>query len=373
MTVDWQTFRAHFPALNHWVYLITGGGAPVSDHAAAAGKAYFDEAESGGDTHWNTWLGRTDQARTTVARYFNVASDSIGFIGNASEALDIAERLLGARGGALALANDFPSLTFPWLNRGQRVQFVPADPDGRPRFEDLGVGDLTGIGTLLVGHVHYRTGYRVDLGEAAAFARRHGLELVIDATQSVGVFDLDCAALNPALVTFSAYKWVGGGYGVGAVYVRPDLLLQRPLPVAGWRSAAVPYSLTTDHFVPGTATSVLEQGHPPFAPIFALEAGLSLIASVGRAAVEARVAQLSAVLRSEILRRGRTLLSTQDPAAATGIVVAAADDAEAVQAALKAKRILVGRFGQTLRFSVHAYTTEAEVLRALDGWDQHCG
>ncbi len=367
--MDWTGFRAQFPALDTVTYLITGGGAPLSRAAAAAGRAYYHEAEAGGDTHWNTWLARTDAARATVGRYFNVEPQTIGFIGNASEALDIAERLLGDRGGALALVDDFPSLTFPWLNRGRPVRFVPSDPDGRPRFEAVTSADLQGIGTLLIGHIHYRTGYRVDLDQAAAFAARHNLELVIDATQSVGVFDLDVARLDPALVTFSAYKWVGGGYGTGAVYVRPALLTHRPLPVAGWRSAAVPYSLTTDQFTPGTATSVLEQGHPPFAPIFALGAGLELIERTGRVAVRERVLALAAHLRAGLLARGRDLISTRDPNAVTGIVVASTPAAEAVQASLRAQGILISRFGQALRISVHAYSTEAEIDRALDAWD----
>ena len=46
---DWEAFRAGFPALARAeVFASTAGGGPIPARAAAAGRAYFDEAAAEG-------------------------------------------------------------------------------------------------------------------------------------------------------------------------------------------------------------------------------------------------------------------------------------------------------------------------------------
>ena len=49
--------------------------------------------------------------------------------------------------------------------------------------------------------------------------RAQGAALLIDATHSVGVLDLDVRALDPDFVAFPTYKWLLGPYGRAFLYV----------------------------------------------------------------------------------------------------------------------------------------------------------
>lgn len=362
--LDLDNVRARFPALSRTIYLDTASGAPLSIDAAEAAKAYYDEAAASGDVLYREWLERVEETRRIVARAVGGRPERVAFVANASHGLALVERLVsdGAeRTGLIAPEGDFPSITYPWLNRGRPVHLLPPDPAGQPDYAGLPDGVLKEAGTLAVGHVHYRTGTRVDLHAARRFADRHGLRLVVDATQSVGVLGIDADAVGADAVTFSVYKWPAAGYGVGVLYLREGLCEDGELPLVGWRSAADPYALVTGSLERAAGPIALEGGHVPFAPIFALGAALSLIERIGRERVEARVLGLAAMLREALRARGERVFA----GGGSGIVSFVRPDAEEVKARLAAQGIAVAARGGAVRVSVSYYNTEDEIAAFL--------
>jgi selenocysteine lyase/cysteine desulfurase len=67
--------------------------------------------------------------------------------------------------------------------------------------------------------VHWSDGGAVDLGRVAPAARARGAALLVDATHSAGVTNLDVRALDPDFVVFPTYKWLLGPYGRAFLYV----------------------------------------------------------------------------------------------------------------------------------------------------------
>jgi len=75
------------------------------------------------------------------------------------------------------------------------------------------------------------TGRLLPISEATALAHRFGALALIDGAQIAGWWDLDVAALEADLFTFAGHKGPQAPWGVGGLYVRPDLGMKCPAAV----------------------------------------------------------------------------------------------------------------------------------------------
>jgi selenocysteine lyase/cysteine desulfurase len=70
-----------------------------------------------------------------------------------------------------------------------------------------------------ISSVHWSDGGVVDLSRVAPALRAQGAALLVDATHSAGVLDLDVKKLDPDFVAFPTYKWLSGPYARAFLYV----------------------------------------------------------------------------------------------------------------------------------------------------------
>jgi len=322
MDVDWAAWRREFPALDKLVYLNTAGGAAMSRAAAAAGKQYFDEILEGGDAHWPVWLERTEQVRQSLAALLHATPGEVAFMPTASLGMNLVAQMLARPGGRILVADrEFPSATLPWLNLGAELTVLPLAEDGSVALDGIErqIDDRTTA--IVASHVQYQTGFRYDLGALGKICERHGLRLIVDATQSVGAWPIDVTRDGIDALVFSGYKWTTAGYGVAGLYVSQALLDSVRLPVVGWRSARIPSAMAYDRLDLARSAHALEAGHPPFPGIFALGASLSLLAEIGVARIAGRIDALTATLHDGLAAQGYAVASPRDPAVRSGITL----------------------------------------------------
>lgn len=362
--------RDAFPAVLTCTYLNTAAGAPISQASAAAGRDYYEASFRDGDVHWDTWLGRVENARDSAAGWLGASADEIGFVGNASAAVNLVAGMLRGRGDVLAVSDDFPSVTLPWLQLGYSVQFVDPGPHGGATIESLAHAVTPETKILALGLVHYRTGYRYDLAALGEFCRDHGLLLVVDATQGLGAVAVDVSGGQVDFLVSSTYKWLTGGYGVSLLYVNRRHLDPRRFPAVGYRSAREPFDLVADRLDLAAKASALELGHPPFPAVFALSTALDLLHQLGAEAVETRVLGLNQTLRERLAALGADIAVDLDSAHRSGIVYFPVDDAAAARAALAERGVLVSARGAGLRVSAHMYNNRADIDRLIEGLEQ---
>lgn len=354
---DWHAFRAGFPMLAEGAYLATAGGAPISQHAAAAGRAYFDQTLQEGDAPFARWLTEVDNVRSQVARLIGATAQDIAFVGSASAGMNIVAGYVTPGAHIVSVVDEFPSVTQPFLTRGHEVTFAA------PTVDAIAAAIRPDTGAIAISHVQFRSGQRLDLVALAEVAHANGALLLVDATQSMGAVPLDVACGADAIVA-SCYKWLCAGYGAGVVYLSPALR-DRPSPVFGWRSAAVPYGLDESSVDPTPSAVRLEMGHPPFAPVLCLGGALThLEETVGFDGIWPRIAHLDTYLRAELDRAGLPPPMTEP--GQSGIAVFPRADAATAKAALAARGVRVTASGAYLRLSYHAYCSEADVTHAVD-------
>ncbi|MCH8621843.1 aminotransferase class V-fold PLP-dependent enzyme [Undibacterium sp. TS12] len=73
---------------------------------------------------------------------------------------------------------------------------------------------------ILVTHIVHRTGQIMPVARITAMARRHGVEVMVDAAHSFAQLDYRMPDLRADFVAVNLHKWLGAPLGVGMLYIR---------------------------------------------------------------------------------------------------------------------------------------------------------
>jgi selenocysteine lyase/cysteine desulfurase len=245
-------------------------------------QRYYDEMLAHGDVRWPTWLEETERVRGRVARLIHAEPDEIAFTFSSSHGFTLLAPLLGPPAHVVAMRDEFPSGTLPWLQYGDEITFVEARGDATISLDDIDAAITRRTRAIVSSSVMYATGFRQDLQALGARCRRRGVRLIVDATQSIGVAPLDVVRDGIDALVFSGYKWTMAGYGIAVMYVSRNLLRSGRVPVAGWWSARDPEAVINDRLDLKDTAAVFEVGCPHFAGIFALGGSLELLDEIGQ-------------------------------------------------------------------------------------------
>lgn len=176
--------------------------------------------------------------RETLARLFGFSHpERVIFTANATQALNAA--LWGfLRPGDHVIATDWDhnSVLRPLhalaRTHGVEVDFLPADRQGRLRYDLLESLVRPNTRMLVGSHASNLTGNLLDLQRMSAFARKHGLVFLLDAAQTAGSVPIAMEDMGVHLLAFTGHKGLMGPQGTGGLCVAPGVEL-RPLLSGG--------------------------------------------------------------------------------------------------------------------------------------------
>jgi selenocysteine lyase/cysteine desulfurase len=266
----------------------------------------------------------------------------------------------------VSLRDDFPNnLYFPAHLAARGVEFVEVPWEG---FYDA-VNDRTCL--VLMSTVNYSTGLRPNVAAVSRHVHSHGGLLYLDGTQSVGALEFRIPEVQPDMLAVHGYKWLLSPNGAGFMYVSPSLRRVLDPNVIGWRSDRRWREVNQLHhgapeFV--DAAEKYEGGMLNFPSLYGMGAAVDLMLSLGTAAIEARVMELTAQCARVLETAGAGVAHSNSPIIAARF---AGHDAPRLSAALRERRILTAARHGNLRVSVHFYNDEtdiaamAEALRAI--------
>lgn len=353
--MDWNAVRAEFPALAHWTCLNTATFGQLPLRATAAVARHWAARDETACWNFLDWFDDADRLRASLARLINAAPTDIAFIPGAAHglALMLSGIHLGAGDNVVTLKDDFPNqLYLPQLREVPWEQFF-SSIDERTRL-------------IALSEVNYATGFRPPLTEISRFASARGIPLFVDGTQSAGALKIDLQATPVAMYAVHAYKWMISPNGAGFLYIAPGLRARLQPNVVGWRSHRDWRNVDNlHHGVPqfAEAAEKYESGGLPSALLYAMEASLELIHSIGAGVIESRVLRLADETRARLRGLGA---QTRD----TGSQIVAARfengqykgrDMPALARELKARRILVSARHGSLRVAPHFYNNEHDL------------
>lgn len=361
--MDWRQIRALFPAVEDHVYLNTASGGAMSRYAVEEANRYYGEIHAFADAPWDDWIARAEAVRGRAAHFINAAPDEIAFLPNASLGLNHAARLLADTGEVLAPADDFPSVTLPWLHLGIPVHFIPSDQRGAVSTDRIASMLHPGMKVLTTSFVQFQTGFKQDLQALGALCRTNGLAFIVDATQGLGAAAIDVQRDNIDVMVCSGYKWLTAGYGIALLYIRKEILEGRAMPAVGWRSARNPYQLQNDRLDLASDAVAFELGHPPFPGIFTLGGALRVFEAAGMERIEERIQDLNDHLYRRLDDIGFSGFIHRERMERAGITMLDAGALGEIAADLKEQNIFVAARGGRIRVALHFYNTTADIDR----------
>ena len=237
-------------------------------------------------------------ARETLAELFHAPDPScIAFTANATEALNIAlQGLLNPKDHIITTVCEHNSVLRP-LYRLQRagafLDFTEVQEKARLHWQQWEQFLWPNTKALVVTAASNVTGNGGCLAEASEFAKRYGLLLIVDASQTAGAQPIDVQKLGIDVLCFTGHKALLGPQGTGGLYVRPGLTVA-PLVVGG----SGVQSFDREH--PSRMPTALEAGTLNVPGIAGLGAGVRWILEHGVEELAAEEAALARQFYEEV-------------------------------------------------------------------------
>jgi selenocysteine lyase/cysteine desulfurase len=277
----------------------------------------------------------------------------------------------GAR--VLVLQDDHSSAVLEWVTRAEEGGFT-VETVRQPQDGDWTQAVLTAIARpgappiaiASISSVHWSDGGVVDLAKVAPAVRKAGAALLVDATHSAGVLDLDVRALDPDFVAFPTYKWLIGPYARAFLYVAKRHQGGVPLEQTSSGRRAVRaeqkvYFADTNYVSDARRFDMGERDH--FISMEMAAIGMEMMAQWGRAAIVERLAMLTGRLADGL--RGNDVAMLDARVRAPHILSLSFPNGmpDKLVERLAAEHVYgAPRLGR-LRISPHVYNDEADIDR----------
>lgn len=229
--------------------------------------------------------------REKLAALFGTPDPSrIAFTCNATEALNIAiHGAIHPGEHVITTACEHNSVLRPLYlkeKEGTELTIIPADKKGRIRYDLLESSVKSNTSAIVLTHASNLSGNVTDLAFVSNFAKKHGLLLIVDASQTAGSLPINVVKMGIDILCFTGHKGLFGPQGTGGLYVREGLTLS-PLKSGG----SGIHSFDRQH--PTDMPTALEAGTLNGHGIAGLNAGLDYILSTGVKNIHAKEISLA--------------------------------------------------------------------------------
>jgi kynureninase len=367
-------WRQEFPILGRTTYLVSHSLGAMPRRARERLSEYADVWETRGVRAWaEGWWDMPLSVGDQVARIIGAAPASVAMHQNVSvcQALVLSCFEFGSRRNKIVYeALNFPSVMYVYeahRTLGARVVTVESDDGIRVPLERM----LAAIDeeTLLVpiSHVLFKSGFVQDVAAITRRAHEVGALVVADLYQSAGTVPVDVTAWDVDFATGGSVKWLCGGPGAGYLYVAPRLRASLRPRLTGWMAHARPFGFEPGEIDYADGAARFLHGTPSVPALYAARAGYEIVAEIGVDRIRAKSLRQVELVVQRALALG---LQVKGPARAEergGMAILDVPDAQTVARELVRRGILIDyRPGAGIRISPHFYTSDEELVSALD-------
>jgi cysteine desulfurase family protein len=218
--------------------------------------------------------------REKLAALFNIKDPlRIAFTQNATMSLNFAIKGALKKGDHVVTTSlEHNSVLRPIFSmedeEGVEVTVLEADNHGRIKIESIDEAVKENTRAIIITHASNLTGTIISLEKVGEIAKKHGVLLIVDASQSAGILEVDVDKMNIDILCFTGHKSLFGPQGTGGIYLREGVAIK---PIMEGGSGA--HSKLRRQ--PGEMPDLLECGTLNAPAIAALGAGVDFIMRTG--------------------------------------------------------------------------------------------
>ncbi|MEP6611611.1 MAG: aminotransferase class V-fold PLP-dependent enzyme [Mucilaginibacter sp.] len=324
------------------------------------------------DIQSEDWFAAPEKLRALAARVINADTDGMAIIPSVSYGISIAAANVPVTKGQeiLVLDKEYPSNYYAWaeLAKASGAELLTVEKQ-ETNWTDAIINAITERTAIIaVPNCHWTNGDLIDLVKVGEKARQAGAALVVDASQAMGAYPIDIAAIQPDFLVSVGYKWLLGPYGLGYLYAAPK-----------WRTTGKPieYSWLTkndsenfaglvnyrDDYRPGARRFDMG-GFPGFINVPMAIAALTQVLDWGVEDIQLQLKVITKQIASEAAALGVGFPAERVDHMIGLDLPGGVNDA--LKAALKNENIFAGYRGESIRVSPYLYTTPGDIERLFD-------
>ena len=325
----------------HPVYLDHAAMGLPSAATLAAGSKFMDCLASPDLTGTDRSLilfEAVDRARNQAASLVNVDPENVLLVDNTSHGLGLVTSSLPLSEGDNVLVGDleFLSAAVSWRSVSRRlgveIRSVKT-AGGQILPEDFARAADSRTRVIVVSSVQEVTGFRCDLRAFGHLAQKLNAVLVVDGIQEAGALHVDLEETPVDVYCAGGSKWLRSPFGLGFLYVSPDLLSRLSPPTFGYLALKEPdlgwqaylQSPERTAFDPlqelQNASKLSTGGMPNGIGAVALEQAIREVREIGTPVTSRRISHLRTSLITQLTDCGTDICSARDlPGQSSGIV-----------------------------------------------------
>ena len=178
------------------------------------------------------------ETRVKLAKLFNIDDPlRIAFTQNATMSLNFAIKGVLEKGDhVITTSLEHNSVLRPLFSMEDQekvdLTIVEADYQGLISIEDIEKSIQKNTKAIVITHASNLTGTIIPIEKIGEIAKKHGILLIVDASQSAGVLEIDVNKMNIDILCFTGHKSLFGPQGTGGIYLRKGVEI-RPLMEGG--------------------------------------------------------------------------------------------------------------------------------------------
>lgn len=292
--------------------------------------------------------------RLAIAELMHVPTpEQVVFTFNATHGLNIAIRSLVRKGTRVLISGyEHNAVTRPLYSLGAEVRVVETPLFAPDAFLREAEKQMSWAEVMVCTHVSNVFGYILPIERTAALCRAHRVPLIVDASQSAGILDLDFAGLGAAFAAMPGHKGLMGPQGTGVLLCQNDAI---PLLYGGSGSDSV--NQTMPDYLPDR----LEAGTQNVAGIAGLLAGVRYLQERGTAEIRAAEERLAENFARSLTGETMRVFYAGNPKVQAGVI-----SVQPEGMSCEAFAELLGQNGIAVRAGLHCAPTAHRTAGTLE-------
>jgi len=217
------TQKSLFTIPDNISYLNCAYMSPLLKGSADAGVNAIQQRNEPWTYKVKDWFEPAEDLKQLFAAIINANKQNIALIPSVSYGIAVAKNNIHLKTGQeiVLLDQQYPSNVYAWQElakeSGAKIMTVKKNVDQSWTDAILPVINKN-TGLVAIPNCHWTNGGLLDLKIISAKVKDVNAKLVIDASQSAGVYPIDVQNIKPDFLVTAGYKWLLGPYGLSYLY-----------------------------------------------------------------------------------------------------------------------------------------------------------
>lgn len=326
-----------------------------------------------------------DLFREAGGRLLETSAANVSYVRNTSEGLGLLAAGYPVKPGdeIISYEHEYPANHYPWRlmeKRGAKLVLVPNSsygrltgktgiPDGPCGFsmEDLESRITPNTRIIALSHVQFPSGFAADLALLGKICRERGIDLIVDAAQSLGVLPIFPEKLGIAALASSGWKWLMGPVGTGLLYTSAAFRDKIEITMAGADLMQQGMDYLNHSWNPHLDGRKFQYSTHDFSGPAALAAMMEAAVQRGIESIQKHVFELQAAFLARLDQdRFKPLLYSEQNRSGILSLLPVTGNADQIARDLTAQGIVVSPRAGFIRVGAHYTNTVQEVETAVD-------